>query len=55
MDSNLAWLGQMSPLYKLPPELQCEIYEKVLISNRPLELNPSYLQNPLLPPALLQT
>lgn len=51
MDHDLDFQGQTSSIFKLPPELRCKIYEEVLISNRPLELDP-YLQDSLLPPAL---
>ncbi len=54
MGIGLAVHEHTSPMFNLSPELRIRIYEEVLISNSPLELNP-YLQDSLLPPALLQT
>jgi hypothetical protein len=57
LNLNLNLQGQTSPIFNLPAELRCNIYEEVLVSkwpSLPLELN-SPGGGSLLPPALLQT
>lgn len=58
MDFSLALQGRTSTIFKLPPELRCQIYEEVLVSNTPILLNAHQedsLFAPPPPPALLRT